>query len=89
MEHCKKANKDSYTDDELRSAKPFELKRAYSGLGLCYVKAPLDYAFRAEGQAGEDRLFFTDNHEIDLRYVPIPNYHIKPALLYSMQEPTG
>jgi hypothetical protein len=73
----KKRYPESYTDEELRKSKPFELKCAYSGLGLCYIKTPLNYKFRTEGHTLEDRLFFEDNKQIDLRYVPIPNSHSK------------
>ncbi len=78
---AKKENTESYTDEELQAASPFQLKCAYAGLGLCYVRTPTEYKFRTEGQVGEDRLFFTDNRDIDLRYVPIPNYHMKTVYI--------
>lgn len=65
-----------YTDDELKSAKPFELKAEYSGLGLCYIKTPLSYKFRTEEHEGEDTFFYRDN-KVDLWYVPISNSHMK------------
>ncbi len=77
----KKESTESFTDEELKGAKPFELKCAYAGLGLCYIRTPLDYTFRTEGQTGEDRLFFKENKGIDLRYVPIPNYHMKTVYI--------
>ncbi len=77
----KKSGEESYTDDELKAAKPFELRCAYAGLGLCYVKAPLSYRFRTEGHVLEDHLFFKENPGIDLRYVPIPNYHMKTVYI--------
>lgn len=70
-----------YTNEELDTAKPFDLKVYASGLGLCYIKTPLNYEFRTEGHKGEDYLFLQDNPEIDLRYVPIPNYHIKTVYI--------
>lgn len=67
-----------YTDEELASAKPFELKAGLSGLGLCYLKTPLGYKFRDMGYELEDSFFFKDNAAaMDLRYVPISNQHIK------------
>lgn len=67
-----------YTDDELAAAKPFELKVGLSGLGLCYLKMPLDYIFMDKGYELEDAFFFRDNaSKLDLRYVPISNSHIK------------
>lgn len=70
-----------YTDDELANAKPFELKCEYSGLGLCYIKTPLNYKFRMEGHDLEDLFFFKDNPSIDLRYAPISNVHMKTVFL--------
>jgi hypothetical protein len=66
-----------YNDDELENAKPFELKVGFSGLGLCYIKMPLDYKFRDVGYELEDSFFFKDNPSLDLRYVPISNSHLK------------
>ncbi len=66
-----------YTDEQLAAASPFDLKCAFSGLGLCYMKMPLNYKFRQIGHELEDLLFFKDNQDIDLRYVPIANYHMK------------
>lgn len=66
-----------YTDNELRGAKPFEMKCAYSGMAVCYIKTPLDYKFRTVDHFLEDFLFFKDNPTVDLRYVPISNIHIK------------
>jgi hypothetical protein len=70
-----------YTDKELKNAKPFELKCAYSGFGIGYIKTPLDYKFKTIGHEQEDFLFFKDNKTIDLRYVPISNVHIKTVNL--------
>ena len=70
-----------YTDEQLAAAKPFELRCAFSGLGLCYMKMPLDYRFRQEGQELEDFFFFKDNPDMNLRYVPISNYHMKSVPL--------
>jgi hypothetical protein len=74
-------NEEPYTDNELGSAKPFELKCKSAGLGLCYIKTPLNYSFRDDGHDLEDLLFFKDNPQIDLRYVPIKNSHIKSTHL--------
>jgi hypothetical protein len=70
-----------YTEEELKSATPFSLKCGYSGMGLCYVKSPVDYNFRTEGHDLEDMFFFKDNKDIDLRYVPISNVHIKSVYI--------
>jgi hypothetical protein len=67
----------SYNPEELHSVKPFELKVMHSGLGLCYIKMPLAYEFRTQGNELEDLLFFRDNPTLDVRYVPISNSHIK------------
>lgn len=72
-----KKDKIHYTPEELLSAKAFELKCEKSGLGLCYIKTPIDYEFRTTGRISEDDFFYEDNPQLDLRYVPIANYHIK------------
>lgn len=66
-----------FTNEELAAAKPFELRVRYSGMGLGYIKMPLDYELRTSGDYGADFLFFKDNPAIDLRYAPIANFHIK------------
>ena len=70
-----------YTDDELKNAKPFDLKCGNSGLGLCYLKMPLDYKFRMTHNEGEDEIFFRENPSLDVRYVPITNLHMKTVYL--------
>lgn len=76
-----KNESEPYTNKELEAAKPLELKVHNSGLAICYIRMPLDYKFRTESQKGEDYLFFKDNADLDLRYAPIPNYHIKTVFI--------
>jgi hypothetical protein len=71
----------SYDPGELHAAKPFGLRITHAGLGLCYIRMPLAYEFRTQGNDLEDLLFFRDNPEIDARYVPISNFHLKTVLL--------
>jgi len=59
------------------ASEPFRLRCKYSGLGLCYLKMPMDYTFRTSGMELEDRLFLIDNPQVDVRYVPIANIHNK------------
>lgn len=76
-----KKHPNHYTNEELASAKPFELKCEYAGLGLCYINTPTNYMFRTVGHDLEDMLFFKDNPDIDLRYVPISNVHMKTVYI--------
>jgi hypothetical protein len=71
----------SYNPEVLKASAPFDLKLLHSGLGLCYIKMPLKYEFRTQGTDLEDLLFFRDNPEVDIRYVPISNNHIKTIWL--------
>lgn len=71
----------SYTTEELANASPFELKVSHAGLGLCYLKMPLGYEFHNEGEDPEDLLFFRENPDLDVRYVPISNFHMKTVWL--------
>lgn len=66
-----------YTDSDLKNAKPFELKCVDSGLGIGYIKTPLEYKFNTSAHYLDDYMFFKDNPAIDVRYVPISNIHIK------------
>jgi hypothetical protein len=62
--------------EELAKHKPFELRIGHAGLGLCYVKTPLNYQFWTKAHQLDDYAFFTDNN-IELYYVPIKNRHQK------------
>jgi hypothetical protein len=70
---------ENYSRKELAAAKDFELKVYYSGLGLCYLKTPLEYTFRFDNR-GEDFHFFEDQ-QLDLRYARIDNVHYKTVPL--------
>jgi hypothetical protein len=65
---------------ELKKYKPFELRLGHAGLGLAYIKTPLDFVFHTRGTELDDYLFYTKN-DIDLRYVPIKNRHQKLLML--------